>query len=170
MIKPSLIDINYFHQFVKKTQTCWIWQGTQFDSGYGRFYMHNKSYRAHRFSYLIYKGKINKGKVICHSCDNPLCVNPDHLWQGTSKQNCYDMIKKNRNNRRSKSFNNPNKFHGVFYRKESKKWRARFTFNYKNYYIGQYNTELEAAKAYDIVAKEVNKNIPDHKKLFLNFP
>jgi hypothetical protein len=55
-----------------------------------------KMIKAHRFSYIIYKGAIEKGKFICHTCDNPLCVNPEHLYQGTALQNKRDAIARNR--------------------------------------------------------------------------
>ncbi len=51
---------------------------------------------AHRASYQVYKGDIPDGLVIMHSCDNPSCVNPDHLTAGTQKQNIHDMMKKGR--------------------------------------------------------------------------
>jgi len=63
--------------------------------GYGEYYIGNYRFeRAHRFSYKIYKGKIPKGLCVCHTCDNPKCVNPDHLWLGTVKENNQDCIKK----------------------------------------------------------------------------
>ena len=57
-----------------------------------------KRMNAHRVSYLIHKGDIPEEMVILHSCDNPACVNPDHLSIGTQKENMQDMIKKGRQN------------------------------------------------------------------------
>lgn len=85
---------------------CWVWNGsilTQ-DVGkhYGRFRVGSRSdnsrgfITAHRYSYLVYKGEIPKGMLVCHTCDNPKCFNPDHLFIGTHKDNTQDMIKKGR--------------------------------------------------------------------------
>lgn len=82
---------------------CWEWTGTLQSKGnpgcpygYGCFYHDGKSIRAHRFSYELHNGTIDPDLVICHSCDNTLCVNPNHLWQGTRLDNLIDMWKKGR--------------------------------------------------------------------------
>lgn len=51
---------------------------------------------AHRVAYEAFKGEIPEGMVVAHACDNKLCVNPDHLWLATHKQNSEDMVQKNR--------------------------------------------------------------------------
>lgn len=79
---------------------CWEWLGrkniVKGGSGYGYFSQSGRSFRAHRFSYLIHKGELMDGMYICHSCDNPSCVNPAHLWQGTPGDNARDMHNKGR--------------------------------------------------------------------------
>lgn len=74
---------------------CWYWTGERLKIGYGRTY-NNKTYEyAHRASYRIYK-QDPTGMLVCHHCDNPLCVNPDHLFLGTHRDNTRDMMRKNR--------------------------------------------------------------------------
>ena len=70
---------------------CWIWMGVV-SSKYPRFNNH----LAHRMSYEVFKGSIPEGLCVCHRCDIPLCVNPDHLFLGTVRDNTYDMIVKGR--------------------------------------------------------------------------
>ena len=96
-------NIDEFWNRVKKGNDCWEWLGGKDRDGYGRYNLtvsyenlSKKWYGAHRLSYTLTKGNIPKGKVICHSCDNPGCVNPDHLWVGTQQDNVRDMDQKNR--------------------------------------------------------------------------
>lgn len=82
---------------------CIVWQGSK-RNGYGRLMvgsrtdMTRKSVSAHRYAYEAYIGEIPKGKLVCHSCDNPACVNPNHLWLGTHQDNINDRERKGRNN------------------------------------------------------------------------
>ena len=84
----------------KRKGRCWVWKGSRSGASYGSFsWRHEKKHYksdAHRFSWMIYKGDIPEEKIVCHSCDNKLCVNPDHLWMGSYRENTHDMIKKGR--------------------------------------------------------------------------
>lgn len=86
---------------VEKTEGCWEWRGAI--SGHGWPYGHIRSeapvrtmLKAHRVSWELHFGPIPDGLLVCHHCDNTLCVRPDHLFLGTSKHNTQDMIRKGR--------------------------------------------------------------------------
>lgn len=75
---------------------CWIWTGQIMPTGYGQLGRHDY---AHRVSYQLHKGAIPAGANVCHSCDVPACVNPDHLWLGSQLDNLQDMAQKGRSTR-----------------------------------------------------------------------
>ncbi len=88
---------NFLSKFdILDQNDCWIWIGARGKNGYGRVYNGTKTMLAHRFSYEIFVGEILPSMVICHSCDNPACVNPHHLFMGTMKDNMRDSVNKNR--------------------------------------------------------------------------
>ncbi len=105
-IKPEL-----FWKFVERQVSgCWKWVGQQEGSkgrrrrpgkgvrlAYGVYECRDRRYRAHRVSYELTHGQDTaQGKFVCHRCDYPLCVNPEHLFLGTAKTNTADMVTKGR--------------------------------------------------------------------------
>jgi hypothetical protein len=75
---------------------CWEWSKGQNGMGYGAFNIKGKPFLVHRLMYERHNGKIPDGMHILHSCDNPICLNPKHLFIGSQKDNVHDMIQKNR--------------------------------------------------------------------------
>jgi len=82
---------------------CWVWMGTTTVRGYGQIEHKTKKLYAHRASYEAFVGEIPQGMYVCHTCDNVSCVNPNHLFLGTQKQNLQDMVRKGRSTRGEKN-------------------------------------------------------------------
>ena len=79
---------------------CWLWKGSRHPKGYGEFRSPPGITKiAHRVAFILSHGGIPSGLLICHSCDNPPCCNPKHLFAGTAKENSLDMVSKGRSPR-----------------------------------------------------------------------
>jgi hypothetical protein len=96
---PDAALIERFLSMVDKrvSDQCWNWTGPRFVQGYGRFCIGQKSLKAHRWSWELHNGKaVPAGLVICHACDNKLCVNPDHLRAATQAFNNFEAVDRGR--------------------------------------------------------------------------
>jgi len=86
-----------FLEAIRIGNDCWEWIGTVGTNGYGVLTERGKVYTASRYSYEIFIGSLASKQIfVCHHCDNPLCVRPSHLFVGTSRDNAYDALSKNR--------------------------------------------------------------------------
>lgn len=97
-VRRPLAD-RFWEKVDKSGGGCWLWTGTVTDRGYGSVNTggkHGPSRGAHRVAWELTHGPIPKGMVVCHSCDNPPCVRPDHLFLGSQRANLRDASAKKR--------------------------------------------------------------------------
>lgn len=87
-----------FFRFIQMNQSgCWNWTGHKNKDGYGFISLNGRPRLATRISFVMHGGIFEEGKdLVCHHCDNPSCVNPDHLWAGSNKDNMKDAKEKGR--------------------------------------------------------------------------
>lgn len=105
-VNNPIPPLERFWAKVEKSDGCWNWTGYT-TRGYGRFYTGHKKIEvyAHRYSYELAYGESTAGFMVCHKCDNPRCVRPDHLFLGTQAENLRDMRDKGRQSRGDRAGN-----------------------------------------------------------------
>jgi len=95
---PQDVNVRFWAKVDKSSgaDSCWEWQASLRDKGYGQFCWKGRPLKAHRVAYELAIGQIPEGMCVLHKCDNPGCVNPAHLWLGTIADNNADMTNKGR--------------------------------------------------------------------------
>lgn len=119
---------------------CWLWGGSLDGDGYGMFRSKGRVERSHRVAWQLYRGEIPPGICVLHRCDNPTCVNLDHLFLGTKADNAWDRAKKGRGRRSKKGLP-----FGVILR-PSGRFGAQYRFRGKTLHFGTYDTADEATR------------------------
>ena len=110
---------------IKGEDECWEWKVCKNGWGYGNFDVNGKKQLAHRVAWELTYGPIPEGLLCLHTCDNPACNNPKHLWLGTNQDNVADMVAKGRQSHKLKGI--PKKEESKVYMKGSKNGRSRLT-------------------------------------------
>jgi len=132
--------VNDFWAKVTMTENgCWTWNLSRDKDGYGFFWWKNKQLRAHKFSWTISNGEIPTGMMVCHKCDNPSCVRPDHLFLGTGKDNIQDCLRKGRGLQGRKR--NPESVRKTADGRRGKKWTQEMRDRASQYLKGRKPSE-----------------------------
>ena len=123
MFKQDVVQ--RFWNKVNKANECWIWIAAVDKDGYGVFNDGIRKYvKAHRFAYELFNGAIPKKNIICHHCDNPSCVNPQHLYLGTYQTNAQDMVRRGRMKKQNGTKNHMAKLNWSKVKKIRQMWNS----------------------------------------------
>lgn len=144
--------MNRFWSKVVRGSACWEWTGARTRRGYGKFGEGGRSGRtveAHRMAWRLTHGDIPDGMCVCHRCDNPLCVNPDHLFLGTHLDNMRDMRAKDRGARGER--------HG------SAKLTAHDVWQIKRIYATGCRSEYKLAKQFGVYPSHIHSIVSGSK-------
>lgn len=134
-------------KIIKQKNECWEWISSKDKSGYGVFLYKKKVKPAHRVSWQLFVGEIPEEKIICHKCDNRLCVNPNHLFIGTNKDNAVDCYNKKRNISQTNPEKTPKgELHGNA--KLSNKIILEIINDYKNISLDEISKKYKITKNY----------------------
>lgn len=139
-ISKKLSVSERFHSHTDKNagDGCWLWLAAKYPSGYGQCYHEGRVQPAHRVSWKLFRGEIPEGMVICHKCDNPACVNPEHLFVGTQQDNLHDMCIKNRARKGISGVT------GVRWNSRARKWEATISEKRVKKWLGAFSNFAEA--------------------------
>lgn len=132
-------DEERFWSKVEKTDSCWLWQASTRQNGYGQFRLDNKMVSAHRYIFTLLGEQIPDGMQVDHTCHVKRCVNPDHLRFVTHKQNLENQSGAHRDSKSG--------IRGVCWHKHTNKWIVQVTHNGTVHYGGIYENIKDAEQA-----------------------
>jgi len=130
---------------INETSGCWIWTGAKLPSGYGQIKIPGarKQVYAHRLAWMLHRGEVPQKMRVLHKCDNPTCVNPEHLFLGSSRDNMQDMKRKGR--------------HLYGERNVEAKLKTEQVERIKTLLAGSEFTQLELAKMYSVSPMTISR-------------
>ena len=147
---------------VLSSDQCWLWQGAKLKNGYGVVKHQGKQYKAHRASFLVHRGQIKDGLLVCHHCDNPSCVNPAHLFLGTPQDNMTDKVLKGRQSRgeaHARTFVGSEKYRSAIVRGE-KHGRSKLTNQQRDQIVDLLNqgslTQAQIAQMFNVTQSNIS--------------
>lgn len=98
----TLLEYFYRHVTPENPQVCWEWKGSRLEKGYGEAMFKRKRYGGHQVAYILFHGELSGNDYVCHTCDNPPCCNPHHLYLGNAQTNTDDAFLRERRGKYTK--------------------------------------------------------------------